>query len=100
MMNMRLIEEAVKLVNEFYAAEGIYETNAVIISIATEWYNHTEIVDAETLAAVTMYGRYTPGLKVEDILHIKEAFYPELPLELTNFHIGEIEETLNDEFWS
>ena len=79
MMNMRLIEDAIKLVNEFYAAEGIYETNVVIREIAIEWYNHTEIVDAEMLAAVTMYGRYQAGLKWSDILRIKEAFYPELP---------------------
>lgn len=99
MINAKLLKETLKLVNDFYAAEHIYETDAVITEIATEWYNHTEIVDAETLAAVTMFGRYTPGLKIEDILRIKEAFYPELPFEFTDFHIGEIEEALFDAKW-
>lgn len=99
MMNMTLLTEALKLVNEFYEAEGIYETDAVIMEVATKWYNHTEIVDAEMLAAVTMYGSYTPSLTWEDILAIKESFFPTAPYEVTDFHIGEIEEALFDEGW-
>lgn len=94
MMNVRLIQEAIKLVNDYYDAQRKQEQNAVIIERAVNWYNNTEIVDAEMLAAMVIYGPYTPAISWNKCIEIKEYFFPTLPLEFTHFHIGEIEEAL------
>lgn len=94
MMNVRLIETAIKLVNDYYDAQKIQEQNAVIIERAVNWYNYTEIVDAEMLAAVVIHGPYNPHTTWDEVLQIKEFYFPTLPIELTHFHIGEIEEAL------
>ena len=99
MMNLRLIEETIKLVNEFYAAENIYENNSTLKKSIIEWYCNTDITDVEMLAAVTMYGRFRAGLTWDDLLEIKEYFFPTVPIEYSNYGIGEIEEALLDAFW-
>lgn len=75
MMNERLIEDAVQTVISYYEAEGIYEQTQTIRDRAISWYNNTEIVDKETLAAVVMYGKYEP-LTINQIYAIKEFFFP------------------------
>ena len=42
MMNERLIAEAVKIVVDYFEAEGIYEATKTIDARARQWYNHTE----------------------------------------------------------
>lgn len=128
MTNMRLIDEAVKLVIDLFEAEGIMESTATIRARATEWYNKTEIVDAEMLAAATISGSYQVGTSWDDLLNWKEFYFPSTPIEETiariggyhfdeetfdwlnsamedemlameNFHIGEIEAAQRDAMW-
>lgn len=128
MINMRLIDEAVKLVVDLFEAEGIMESTATIRARAIEWYNKTEIVDAEMLAAATITGSYQVGTSWDDLLNWKEFYFPSTPIEETiariggyhfdeetfdwlnsamedemlameNFHIGEIEAAQRDAMW-
>lgn len=128
MTNMRLIDEAVKLVIDLFKAEGIMESTVTIRARATEWYNKTEIVDAEMLAAATITGSYQVGTSWDDLLNWKEFYFPSTPIEETiariggyhfdeetfdwlnsamedemlameNFHIGEIEAAQRDAMW-
>lgn len=88
MMNMRLIEEAVKLVIDLYEAEGIMETTDTIRARAINWYNRTEIVDAEMLAAATITGSYQIGTSWDELLCWKEFYFPTTPVEETMARIG------------
>lgn len=120
MMNMRLIDEAVNLVIELFEAEGIMEATDTIRARAIEWYNKTEIVDAEMLAAATITGSYHVGTSWDDLLNWKEFYFSFTPIEETiakiggyhfannfneeilameNFHIGEIEAAQRDVMW-
>lgn len=128
MTNMRLIDEAVKLVIDLFEAEDIMESTTTIRARATEWYNKTEIVDAEMLAAATITGSYQVGTSWDDLLNWKEFYFPSTPIEETiakiggyhfdeetldwlneamedemlameNFHIGEIEAAQRDTMW-
>lgn len=129
MMNMRLIEEAVKLVIDLYEAEGIMEATDTIRTRAINWYERTEIVDAEMLAAATITGSYQVGIFWDELLSWKEFYFPSTPIEETiakiggyhfdndtmdwlnsamedeamlameNFHIGEIEAAQRDAMW-
>ena len=83
MINTRLIEAAVKIVIDYYEAEGIYEATDTIRKRAIDWYSHTEIVDAYELAAVTISGSFESGLKYNEIQEITRFFFPE-PLEEMN----------------
>ena len=96
MLNMNLILEAKDLVNDFFAAENLYEADESIIKRAKVWYEHTEITDAETLAAVVLYGEFKPGIRHDEIMKIKHYYFPSEPFEL---HIGEIEAALADAMW-
>lgn len=128
MMNMRLIEEAVKLVIDLYEAEGIMEATDTIRARAINWYERTEIVDAKMLAAATITGSYQVGTSWDELLNWKEFYFPSTPIEETitrigsyyfdddtmdwlnsamedemlameNFHIGEIEAAQRDIMW-
>ena len=88
MMNMRLIEDAVKLVIELYEAEGIMEATDTIRARAINWYERTEIVDAEMLAAATITGSYQVGTPWDDLLVWKEFYFPSTPVEETIARIG------------
>lgn len=128
MTNMRLIDEAVKLVIDLFEAEDIMESTTTIRARATEWYNKTETVDAEMLAAATITGSYQVGTSWDDLLNWKEFYFPSTPIEETiakiggyhfdeetldwlneamedemlameNFHIGEIEAAQRDTMW-
>lgn len=99
MVNMNLINEAVKLAAHLFEQEGVAVNNEAIEKSAKEWYNHTDITNAEELAAAVWIGEYSPKLTYENILGLKEMLFPTEPLEMQNFHIGEIEEALNDAEW-
>lgn len=116
MMNMRLIDEAVKLVIDLYEAEGIMEATDTIRARAINWYERTEIVDAKMLAAAAITGSYQVGTSWDDLLNWKEFYFPSTPIEETitkignyaseeeilameNFHIGEIEAAQKDAMW-
>ena len=99
MLNMSLINAAVKVVEDFFNAEGIYEDTETIKARAINWYNHTEIIEVEMLAAATISGEYQIGMTWDDVLKIKEFYFPSIPIELENYHIGEIEAAQHDCLW-
>lgn len=99
MMNERLIADAVKMVIDYFESEGIYEETKTLDTRARDWYSHTEIVEPQMLAAVVMSGDFVPGITWDEIKQIEDFFFPSEPIEFTNFHIGEIEEALDDELW-
>lgn len=103
MTNMRLIDEAVKLVIDLFEAEGIMESTATIQARATEWYNKTEIVDAEMLAAATITGSYQVGTSWDDLLNWKEFYFPSTPIEeiiarIGGYHFDDGEERVREDF--
>ena len=97
MLNERLINEAVKIVIEYFETEGIFEETESIRNRAINWYNHSEIVTPQMLAAVVISGDYRP-ITWDEVLEIEEFFFPSLPIEL-NFSVGEIEESYRDMLW-
>lgn len=115
MMNMRLIAETIKLVNSYFEAENIIVSNQIIETQAIDWYNHSEIVEAEMLAAAVMnYGNYKPGTMWNELMQLHEFYFPsELTqfgscefnedcyemLAIENFSIGEIEAAQKDVMW-
>ncbi len=123
MMNMRLIAETVRLVNSYFEAENIMVSNQTIEAQAKDWYNHSEIVEAEMLAAAVMnYGNYRPGTMWNELEQLREFYFPSTPIEemiariggypanedfsqyeemitMENFHIGEIEAAQRDAMW-
>ena len=82
MMNMRLIAETVKLVNSYFEAENIMVSNQIIEAQAIDWYNHSEIVEAEMLAAAVMnYGNYRPGTMWNELEQLREFYFPSEPIQ-------------------
>ena len=94
--NLNLLLEATELVNEFLEAENIHMANSDIMERAKEWYDHTEITDAETLAAVVLYGDFDPSIRIDDIEKLKQLYFPSEPFEI---HIEEIMMALKDDDW-
>jgi hypothetical protein len=76
MVNQRLIENAVNLVCEYYASEGISEPTKAITDRALRWYSNTEITDTQTLAAMVMYGEFEPSITYDKINMIRDAMFP------------------------
>ena len=98
MLNERLICEAVQIVCEYFEAESIFEETQTIRQRAINWYNHSEIVTLQRLAAVVISGDYRP-ITWDEVLEIEEFYFPSVPIEEAYLFIGEIEESLHDEFW-
>lgn len=99
MTNKNLITKAVEIVISYFETEGISEETRTLYSRAEDWYNHTEITNPQTLAAVVISGSYDRGIRYNEIKQIEEFYFPSSPIDLDNFHIGEIEESYNDCFW-
>lgn len=115
MTNMRLIAETVKLINDYFEAENITATNQTITNQAIEWYNHSEITDAEMLAAAVMtYGNYKPGTTWDELEQLRDFYFPsdfihfcscgvdenrDEAITMNHFHIGEIEAAQKDAMW-
>lgn len=84
MTNTKLIEATMKKIETFFKLEGFPLTLDLKTSFKEKvenWYNHTEITDAETLAAVTLSGDFKPGITIKEIEQIKEFFFPHTPPE-------------------
>lgn len=122
MMNERLIAKTIKLVNEYYEAEGIYELTSTIDAQTRNWYNNSEIVDAKMLAAAVMsYGYYDSSVMWNQLKQLREMYFPQNSADETaygilglnvnydtyceemfaqnNFHIGDIEAAQRDILW-
>ncbi len=99
MTNIKLIEAAIKIAEQYFENNNIAMHSSVIRRRVEYWYNHSDIADAEILAAVAINGEYHAGYSYDEILAIREYYFPTIPVEFSNFHIGEIETALRDEFW-
>lgn len=78
MTNTKLIEATMKKIETFFKLEG-FPLTLDLKAKAENWYNYTEITDAETLAAVTLSGDFKPGITIKEIEQIKEFFFPHTP---------------------
>lgn len=84
MTNTKLIEATMKKIETFFKLEGFpltLDLKANFKTKAENWYNYTEITDAETLAAVTLSGDFKSGITIKEIEQIKEFFFPHTPPE-------------------
>lgn len=101
MTNCRLISSIIKNLAEIYEAEHIMVTRATLEKRVVNWYNHTDITDEKMLIAAAWLGDYNPSITYEEIEDARNALFLEVyfPLELTEFHIGEIEAAMRDSEW-
>lgn len=115
MTNMKLIIESTKLVSNYFEAENIMVSDQTIEAQVIDWYNHSEIVEAEMLAAAVMhYGYYNPEVKWNQLKDLREFYFPSEPIQfascgfdenryeilaLENFSIDEIEAAQRDIMW-
>lgn len=102
MMNMPLIERAVKLAADCFEMENIAMTNDCIRKRVIDWYNHTDISDAYELATAAWLGDYDSNVNYDSIQETTQyLFTPEVVerYERGHYHIGEIEEAMNDANW-
>lgn len=107
MTNWKLIEKSIKLVIDLFEAEGIMEDSKVIVHNVMTWYNKTDVTDAEMLAAAAISGPYRFGTSWDELIDLKEFYFPadlekfgnpahEEELMLDSYSIEEIESAQND----
>lgn len=99
MRNEKLINEVVKTVIDYYEFEHICENTKDIRKRAEWYYDNTDVVECQPLAALVLTGDLLSNLTFLEIKKIEEFYFPETPLELTEFSIGEIEASLKDGEW-
>lgn len=92
--NKKLYDEVFKIIVNSFECEHIFVDNESIDRRLTDWYNHTDYTEPETLAALTMYSEYNPFITYQDVKEIKEFFFPSIPS--FEIHISEIEAALHD----
>ena len=93
-MNKKLYEEVFKTVVDAFEFEQIFMDNTTIDRRITDWYNHTDYTDVETLAALVMGSEYRASITCDEVEKMKEFFFPSHPhFELS---IAEIEMALHD----
>lgn len=97
MLNLTLINATVNLVLEMEAANYITETNTSIFNRTIAWYEYSDIVDIETLAAVVLTGEYPTNQKREWILEKKKEYFPEYFFD--NVSVDEILLSIADDYW-
>jgi hypothetical protein len=90
MINYSLIEQATKLVQDFYEAEGIYESSKITREKILDWYEHTDIKDAQTLAAASISGYYRMGTISKELEDLKEFYFPSTPVYETIQNIDKV----------
>lgn len=104
---MTLINEAKKIANDYFEADGATvsndEINATINDIVfLVLENNIEVSDAETLAAVAIDEIYEPNkepLTEKDFAALHEFYFPSEPLENRNYSVEEIRNAIRDEEW-
>lgn len=98
MMNNNLINESIKLVENYFEGNHITVDSDIIRKRVENWYCNSDIADAEVLAAVAIESDYEP-MNYDEILAKRDYYFPEVPMDVHNIHIGEIEMALNDMRW-
>lgn len=86
MTNKGLITRAKEIIEEYMVGEGITDMGLMGDYIC-EWYDHSDITDPYTLAAVAMNGPYDPSYTWNDIERIADMFF------------GSIDETIRTPYW-
>lgn len=81
MVNVNLIEEAIKLASEYYEANRLTVDTKSIVRRVLDWYNNSDIADAEILAAAAIESEYECGADYDTILEWKDYYFPEMPVE-------------------
>lgn len=99
MLNEKLIAEATKLAVEYFHANYIAVTTEPVRQRAVMYYNNTEVVDAETLAALVLEAPPVVGLTWMRIQEIKEYYFPTIPVEYCNIHCEELSLAQMDQYW-
>lgn len=94
-MNKRLYEEVFKVVVDAFEFEQIIMDNETIDRRITDWYNHTDYTDVETLAALVMGSEYKASITCDEVEEMKEFFFPSNPHHF-ELSIEEIEMSLHD----
>lgn len=85
MTNMNLIEQAVQLAVNYFEANQISVNSNSIRHRVLEWYNYSDIADAETLAAAAIESEYDCGADYDTILEWKDYYFPEFPIEYQGY---------------
>ena len=85
MVNCKLINEAVDLAIEHYEVNGRVCDSYNIRRRVQDWYNHSDIADAEILAAAAIESEYECGADYDTILAWKEFYFPETPIEYQGY---------------
>ena len=85
MVNCKLINEAVNLAIGYYEANNYACDSYNIRRRVQDWYNHSDIADAETLAAAAIESEYECGANYDTILEWKEFYFPEVPVEYQGY---------------
>ena len=90
MMNNNLINESIKLVENYFEANHITVNSNTIRKRVENWYCNSDIANAEILAAVAIESDYEP-MSYDENKDKKDYYFPEVPVDVHNIHIGEIE---------
>ena len=91
MTNCKLINEAVDLAIGYYEANDYTCDSYNIKRRVQDWYNHSDIADAELLAAAAINSEYSCGIDYDLILMWREVYFPDVPIEYSgNIHVSEL----------
>ena len=97
-MNNSLINEAIKLVENYFEANHISMNSNTIRTRVEDWYCNSDIADAEILAVAAIESDYEP-MDYDEILAKRDYYFPENPVDVHNIHIREIEMAQMDALW-
>ncbi len=93
-----VVEMAVKLVVDNLEANRIMSDTNSIRNRVLSWYNHSDIVDAEMLAACTLNGKdWFSGATYQYMIDAKNWWFPQDPYN--EICIWEIEAAQHDAIW-
>lgn len=98
MRTFAAVEQATNLAMQLFEANYITVNYNSIKDCVFSWYNNTDIVDPEILAACALEGKnWFPGATYQQMLNAKEQWFPQNPYE--EFSIWEIEAAQYDMIW-
>ena len=98
MKRYNAVEQAVALVNEYYEVNRIScDTNSIYKRVLS-WYNNSDVVDPEMLAACALLGTdWFPEATYKMMVDAKNYWFPQDNYD--EISIGEIEAAQHDTMW-
>ena len=91
MVNCKLINEAADLAIAYYEANDLVCDSYNIKRRVRDWYNHTDIADAELLAAAAIESEYNCAIDYDTIIMWWIYYFPKTPVEYSeNIHVSEL----------